>query len=646
MMQIKAILLYNTAGEIRRLNFRLNAVNIITGKSKTGKSSIIDIISYCMGRSSFHVAAGVIQNTVAWYAVLYQLGEAEVLIAKARPTGGQASNSQVYFDIARTVHIPSLDELAPNSTDQAIVSELSRRIGISPNVHMPTDDQSSPPLTATLRHTEYYVFQPQSVIASRDVLFYRQSEPQIAQHIKTTMNYFLGIVQEDRLRLMQELTDKKRELRIAQRKLDETESMIEERANRGVSLVSEAQQVGLLSAESNPQTFEEALTLLQSLRSWQPTLLTYTNEDKLDVLQEELTTLRNRFNATRERMRAAELYARSADGYSVEATEQASRLESIELFENGHSMDSCPLCGSHLEQPVVSAQAIVHSLEHLRAELDYVVREKPELDTFIAGLQAELDDLRHQIEQGQLDIQALISEQQAAAELRDTNARTARIIGRVSLFLDITPPLTDESLDLKRQVERLQREVDKLEEQLDTENIRQQRDSILNIIGNKMTEFSRELDVEPGLYRFDYNRLTVVVDGGPKPIVMNVDMGSAANHLGSHLIAMFGLQWYFIMNNRPVPRFLVLDQPTQVYFPPDVDENIIDIEEETEDEDRLAVRKIFELLFRFSSEFGLQIILLDHANLDTPEFQEAIVDQVWRGDKALIPVEWIPDAVD
>ena len=646
MMQIKAILLYNSTGEIRRLNFRLNSVNIVTGKSKTGKSSIINIISYCMGRSHFHVAAGAIQNAVAWYAVLYQLGDLEVLVAKARPDTGQASNSQVYFDIARNVRIPRVDELTPNSTDKAVVDDLSRRIGISPNIHMPAEGQSSEPLTATLRHTEYYVFQPQSVIASQDVLFYRQSEPQIAQHIKTTMNYFLGVVQEDRLRLMQELTDKKRDLRTAQRRLEETESAIEDRANRGISIVREAQQVGLLSEDAQPQTFEEAVTLLQSLRGWQPTLVTYTNEDKLDTLQAELTSLRTQFTSANDQMRAAELHSRSANGYSVEATEQASRLESIELFENGHSIETCPLCAAPLDEPIVSAQAIRRSLEHLRAELDVVVREKPELDEFIAGLQTQTDALRREIEQKQLDIQALISEQQAAAEIRDSTARTARIVGRVSLFLDITPPLTEENLDVRREAERLQREVDDLEEQLDAENIRVRRDSVLNVIGNKMTELSRQLDVEPGLYRFDYNRLTVVVDGGAKPIVMNVDMGSAANHLGSHLIALLGLQWYFITNDRPVPRFLVLDQPTQVYFPPDSNQNIVDLTAGTEDEDRIAVRKIFELLFKFANEYGLQIIVLDHAYLDTPEFQEAIVDDVWRGTNALIPVEWITGTED
>jgi len=44
-MQIKAIYLYNKDGEIRELKFKLGKVNIISGKSDTGKSAIISILS-------------------------------------------------------------------------------------------------------------------------------------------------------------------------------------------------------------------------------------------------------------------------------------------------------------------------------------------------------------------------------------------------------------------------------------------------------------------------------------------------------------------------------------------------------------------------------------------------------------------------
>ena len=54
-MQIKSIVLYHRDGRVRELNFRIGALNVITGESRTGKSALIDIVDYCLGRSSFNV---------------------------------------------------------------------------------------------------------------------------------------------------------------------------------------------------------------------------------------------------------------------------------------------------------------------------------------------------------------------------------------------------------------------------------------------------------------------------------------------------------------------------------------------------------------------------------------------------------------
>ena len=49
--QIKEIVLYSGSGDRRRLRFNVNRVNIITGKSGTGKSAIVPILDYCLGRT-------------------------------------------------------------------------------------------------------------------------------------------------------------------------------------------------------------------------------------------------------------------------------------------------------------------------------------------------------------------------------------------------------------------------------------------------------------------------------------------------------------------------------------------------------------------------------------------------------------------
>ena len=98
-MQIKAIVLYHRDGRKRELPFRLGALNIITGQSRTGKSAIIDIVDYCLGRSSFNVFEGVNRDVVAWYALMLRVGSADVFVAKPAPKGSAASQSSVHLQV-------------------------------------------------------------------------------------------------------------------------------------------------------------------------------------------------------------------------------------------------------------------------------------------------------------------------------------------------------------------------------------------------------------------------------------------------------------------------------------------------------------------------------------------------------------------
>jgi DNA repair ATPase RecN len=71
-MKIKSIHIYSHDGRRRDLEFH-DGLNVITGRSSTGKSALSDIIEYCMGRSTFNVPEGFIRDRVAWFAVIINL---------------------------------------------------------------------------------------------------------------------------------------------------------------------------------------------------------------------------------------------------------------------------------------------------------------------------------------------------------------------------------------------------------------------------------------------------------------------------------------------------------------------------------------------------------------------------------------------
>ena len=95
-----------------------------------------------------------------------------------------------------------------------------------------------------------------------------------------------------------------------------------------------------------------------------------------------------------------------------------------------------------------------------------------------------------------------------------------------------------------------------------------------------------------------------------------------------------------------MPGILVLDQPSQVYFPSDERYRNTDGSIEhtrTSGVDLSTVSKMFQLLFHTVNELDheMQLIMLEHANLDLPEYQDALVEEPWDWEqRALVPPSW------
>ena len=182
--------------------------------------------------------------------------------------------------------------------------------------------------------------------------------------------------------------------------------------------------------------------------------------------------------------------------------------------------------------------------------------------------------------------------------------------------------------------------VEVLQELIDAEDVDGRTRAFLSMVASDMAKYATEIGLEysEGRVVLDLRRLLVVVETERGPIPLS-RIGSGQNWVGYHVIAHMALHRWFSKQNRPVPRFLILDQPSQAHYPSDADEEgwtgVV------KDEDRRAVRDLFDFMYRSTKEIeGLQLIVLDHAHLREPWFEESIIEE-WRGDAALVPAEWI-----
>jgi hypothetical protein len=96
-LQIRSISIYSPNGERRDVNFRLGALNIVTGASKTGKSALLDIVDYCWGRAECTVPEGEIRKGVSWFAVHFANDGEGLLIARKNPGPAGRASDEIYF---------------------------------------------------------------------------------------------------------------------------------------------------------------------------------------------------------------------------------------------------------------------------------------------------------------------------------------------------------------------------------------------------------------------------------------------------------------------------------------------------------------------------------------------------------------------
>jgi hypothetical protein len=217
--------------------FKPGALNIVTGGSKTGKSAIQQIVEYCLGNGTCDVPAGVIWNSVSWYALLLQFEGSKVFVARRHPETGKKSSETVHIEIGAELEVLTFDSLRGNSTPEQTVDQLTRLLGIVPNIHTPPIGQTRSPLEATLRHARFLLFQSQSEIANQKFLFHRQGEQFIPQAIRDTLPYFLGAVPVDLLAKQRDLKLAKEAHRSASRALDEARAIAGEGWSRAYGVL-------------------------------------------------------------------------------------------------------------------------------------------------------------------------------------------------------------------------------------------------------------------------------------------------------------------------------------------------------------------------------------------------------------------------
>lgn len=637
-MAIQTIAVWNAAGEVRRIDLH-RGLNIVTGESETGKSTLIDIISYCLGSSTFRVPQGPIAQSVVYYGLLVRINSTQAFLGRPAIPEGQQSSSRAQLEIGLG-NLPNFDALSATTTVDDMQAWVAAQLGIEENRFEPPAGATRRPLVAKLDHALIYCFQSQDEIASRKLLFHRANEDFLPQAIRDTLPYFLGVTGPEELRLAAELRDLQRSLRETVRLREQNDATLHEGVQDALALLSQAADAGLLAAQELPDNVEQALGLLEKVRdSPAPPAPRQPPGEEFDRLHADRARLTARLRAVREQHQLARAITEGGSDLEAESIEQIARLQPVGLLANPNQPTHCPVCHEKLSAPAPEVDAMFAALADLDAQIVAVERERPNLVEVQAELTSLEQSVREELEANRHALDLLSESAQAVASHAQTLDLGAYVRGRIDQYLEKAVGASDERGSSLRAAEaNLRTQIDSIQDRLDPERIRDQTTSVLVSIGRQsMTPMAQQLGLEHSSsgVRIDLGRLTVVADTARGAVYMDTGIGSAKNWVGYHLASVLSLQQHFVEEARPVPSFLVLDQPTQAFFPSD------QTTEQASDQDREDAIAQFELLHDVAQrlENQLQILVLDHADFGEDWFDEAVVER-WRNGAALIPRSW------
>lgn len=652
-MQLLAIGLYNSGGELRRLDFAPDRLNIVTGESKSGKSALLDIVEYCLGRSSIQLAVGPITSTVAWYAAVFLLPSGgKVLLARPAPREGKASNSQAMMEFGDEIDLPEMGRLSVNVDTSSLREQLGRRIGIGENETEVSANSARSSYEASLGHAALLCLQGQDEVASKRYLFHRQGEDGIKQAIVDTLPYFLGALPRDQALQRTRLRDARRDLArtaadltAARRSSDLVEVQL-------AALWAEASAVGLVQIEAPSDRARMVFELevaangsgdgqgIEGLGAGTD------GDERRNGLDRRRREIRDRLKVISSERRMLLDTVAEADAFRGAVGAQAARLVPLGLVGRGGSGEEtvCPVCDSRLEEPDPSVAELEAALLDLEGELRGVDAARPSQRSSIGALATEADALRDELRSLDLAAHALVERENVAAQSASLDVQSfAR--GRVSAVLGgLRRSDPDSVARLEELVRVATNRVDALEAEVDPDDVQRRLEASLLEISRYMTSLSRQLELEhTGEVWLDLRALTVVTQTsqGAMPLTR---VGSGENWVGAHIATYLALHRYFVRWNRPVPRFVIFDQPTQAFYPSEVEKTagVPSI-----DADRIAVERMFRMFADVVADLspGFQIVVCDHANLADGWFQDAVVAN-WRDGEKLIPLDWIDPPSD
>lgn len=662
-LHIKRLIIWpqNADLEPRIVNFELDKVSVITGWSGTGKSSIISIIDYVFGSKSCHIPVGEIRDLAAWYGLEIETDAGPMRVARRKPDGRSVS---------RDMWIQRGEDALGDLPHQPVISGtvegfkqmMDMLSGLS-DLRLSPQEEKTWAERASFRDMASFNFLPQHIVANPNTLFFKADSHSHREKLRNILPLAMGIITNADLARMHELSLLHDELRKLEGELKLRRNGLDAWRADATGAFFRAQELSLIPAGEPPQVLSELIVKLQSVvdangRTVETPGRVAAAVQRLEALKVQDQELDRKIADGKRRLKRLKALRRSVEDFEDVLEEQRAAVHGFGWFQAHLGKDECALCGSETD----AARRELALLEEPVSELEGLgvgaASAAPMVDNDIALVQkALLEDERQLL----VTRRTRLELERAADKERDANQSLEAVfkfIGSTEQALRILADVEGDN-GLAARVAELKKRIAELTSQADQAMRLEREAAVAKHITTYIERFIDYLAIDgaEGVPVLDQRELSIRFNRTPgtKPDYL-WEIGSGENWMAYHLATLLALHSIFLRRGgaSPVPTFIVIDQPSQVYFPSDSFEQVVDGTPRPQSRpdrrsrrlnDLESTKQIFRALARAQRKFegALQIIVLDHADQHAwGDLDNVKGIETWRNESDwLIPQHWI-----
>jgi hypothetical protein len=615
-------------------------LNVITGKSSTGKSAILEIFDYCLGSTEDTIPVGTITQRAETFFIALQFPSYFVVAARKKKSDRCFLLEVQGSDPDRLLSLIEQPKAFFDPKHYMPLADFKKSLGRFFAITLQNVDEDpylkaagrNKSATPSVRSFSSFMLQHQNLVANKHAIFYRFDEKEKRDQAITHFKILMGLVDEAYFDLYRDHEVAKYELKKVHAQIPKQEQRKEKAIARYDRHLTEFKSLaGLPLIEATAEhIYSKPAIMLKTISE---------RAVKIDVLSDEVEKRRAELHSQRiiqliekrklqGQMRLVDESLTSATQFSLSMT-AGTLPDSIELSEA-----NCPLCEAATSTPAMEVNKLIGAIDWLNDELRLSAYARESFAAERRNIQEELNKVNAELRRIQADIQPLDEE---IAKLKTSKSIDEQAIkAKLRLEIAIQEQLDKPESELLTQEKSLRTEVERLAGLLAKYDIKDRLRTLSTEIDAKMCEIGNHFDFEetyrPSKLRFDVETFDLWYQLNSNTRVYLRSMGSGANWLYSHLALFMSLHYQFAaLSNEgcKIPPILFLDQPTQVYFPASLDDaDDFDANElakqakreDVVDADMSAVTNMFTQLAKFCDETGKktgvipQIIVSDHAD--------------------------------